>query len=248
MELRDNEQIEDLQRGGYRIIQNREKFRFGQDAVLLSWFAEVRPSEKVLDLCSGSGIVPILMHARYGCGEYTGLELQADMAEIAARSAELNAISDRVRFLAGDLKQVTEYFPRGSFQVVTVNPPYMKAGTGLSNPDPDLALAKHEIACTLSDVVGAAEAMLRDRGRFYMVHRVSRSIDVLEELRAHRLTPSRIRFVHPYRDADAKLMLVAATKGGKDIVKVEPPLVVFDAPGAYTKQISGIYWEAPAEP
>jgi len=248
MELREDEQIEDLQRRGYRIIQNRKKFRFGQDAVLLSWFAEAKPGEKVLDLCTGSGIVPVLMDARYGCGEYTGLELQEDMAEMAARSASLNAIADHVHFLAGDLRKVTELFPRGSFQAVTVNPPYMKGRTGIENPDLSLAMAKHEITCTLSEVAEAAAAMLQDRGRFYMVHRASRLGDVLEELRAHRLAPSRLRFVHPYADKDAKLILIAATKGGRDILRVESPLIVFDAPGRYTEEISGIYWEAPLEP
>jgi len=247
MDLREDEQIEDLQRKGYRILQNRKKFRFGQDAVLLSWFAEVRPRERVLDLCTGSGIVPILLDARNGCGDYTGLELQEDMAEMAARSAELNGISDHVRFICGDLRILEKYIRRGSFQAVTVNPPYMKAGTGLKNPDPSLAMAKHEVTCTLPEVVNAASFALAPRGRLYMVHRASRLTDVLSELRAQGFAPSRLRFVHPAADKDAKLILVAATKGGRDIISVEPPLFVFDEAGNYTKEISGIYWETASD-
>ena len=235
--------IDDLQRRGYRIFQNPDRFCFGIDASLLAWFARVSPGQKVLDLCSGTGIVPILMDARNNYGDYTGLEILPDMAEMANRSAALNGIGDRVRFIAGDVKHARELFGKEVFDAVTVNPPYMAAGTGLVNPDDAKAIARHEILCTLEDVVKAAGAVLKTGGRLYMVHRPARLPAILRLFNENKLAAGRLCFIHPYADKEAAMLLIAATKGGNDLLKVEAPVVIYQKPNVYTEQVLRIYRE-----
>lgn len=241
MELQENERIDDLGRRGYRIIQNKKKFCFGVDAALLAWFAEVKAGERVIDLGTGTGIVPILMDARNACGNYVGLEIQPDMAEMAARSVELNGIGDHVEILEGDLKEASARFGKASFDVVTSNPPYMPAGSGLLNPDSAKNIARHEILCDLDDVIREAAALLHPAGRFYLVHRPARLPGILKRMQENKLAPARICFIHPFADKEASMVLVAGKKGGNDIVKVEPPVILYKEPGVYTDRVWEIY-------
>ncbi len=242
MILREHERIDDLMRRGYRIIQNETKFCFGIDPALLAWFAEVKSREKVMDLCSGSGVVPILMDARNACGDYTGLEIQEDMAEMAQRSAELNSASDHIRFVAGDVKEASSLFPKGSFDVVTVNPPYMKHNVGLKNPDESIAIARHEILLELSDVLREAAKLLRPAGRFYMIHRPGRLPEILQLMQEYRLQPERMIMVHPNNEREATMVLISGIRGGRNALIVESPVMVHETPGVYTDKVREIYY------
>ena len=197
------ERIDDLQRGGYRIIQDPAGFCFGMDAVLLSAYAFAGPGERVLDLGTGTGVIPLLMHARYGQAAYTGLEIDEACCDMARRSVRLNKLEEKISIIGGDLREAAGIFPGASFDVVTSNPPYMLPGHGKENADPRIAAARHEITCTLEDVVRAARHVLGSGGRFYMVHRPFRLAEILRVLSANHFEPKRIRMVHPYADREA---------------------------------------------
>lgn len=240
-ECRMDERIDDLQRNGYRIIQKKTGFHFGTDAVLLSDFACVKAGERVLDLGTGSGVIPILMEARSQGAHFTGLEIQTDLADMAARSVRLNGLEDCVEIVLGDIKEASRICGRASFDVITANPPYMTGSHGLENPDPMKAIARHELLCTFADVARETEALLRPGGRFYLVHRPRRLAELISTMREYHLEPKRLRFVYPFADRMAKLVLIEAVRGGGVMLKVEPPLVVFREPGIYSEEITAAY-------
>lgn len=241
IELKENERIDDLQRNGYGIIQNKTKFCFGMDAVLLSGFARVKPGEKVIDLGTGTGIIPILLEAKYEGEHYTGLEIQKDMADMAARSVALNGLENKISIVEGDILNAETIFGLAQFDVVTSNPPYMNDAHGLKNPDLPKAIARHEILCTLEDVVREASRLLRPGGRFYMVHRPHRLIEIITALTSYKLEPKRMKMVHPYVDKEANMVLIEAVRGGRSMMKVEAPVVVYRETGVYTDEIYEIY-------
>lgn len=235
------ERIDELQRGGYRIIQDPDRFCFGTDAVLLADFAKAKPGEKVMDLCSGTGVVSILMLARYPKADYTALELQPDMAALARRSAALNQIEAHVHVQQGDVREIRKLFKAQSFQAVTVNPPYMKADHGLRSEAAAVQIARHEICCTLRDVIQAAAYLLPSKGRLYMVHRPQRLAEIFAELQKAGLEPKRLQFVHPYIHKEpAQVLIEAVMQGGREL-RVLPPLITYEAPGVYTKQMLEVY-------
>lgn len=239
--LLSGERIDDLERNGYRIIQNKEKFCFGMDAVLLSAFAKVSENETVLDLGCGTGIIPILLEAKTLGAHFTGLEVQEQSADMARRSVILNRLQSKIEIVTGDIKEVDRIFKKASFDVVTSNPPYMNDNHGIKNPDLPKAIARHEIMCTLDDVVKSAMVMLRPGGRFYMVHRPHRLTEIIVKLKEYRLEPKRIKFVHPFADKEANMVLIESVRGGKSMIKVESPLIVYEADGRYTDEIHEIY-------
>ncbi len=241
IDLKENERIDDLQRNGYKIIQKRDGFCFGMDAVLLSGFANVKQGEKALDLGTGTGIIPLLLEARYQGSHYTGLEIQEEMAEMAARSVALNRLEDKIRIVTGDIKEASRLFGAASFDVVTSNPPYMNDAHGLKNPDLPKAIARHEVLCSLEDVVREASRLLRPGGRFYMVHRPHRLVEIITVLKQRRLEPKRMKMVHPFVDKEANMVLIEAVRGGRSMIKVEAPIVVYKEPGVYTDEIYTIY-------
>ena len=165
IELKPEERLDDLQRNGFKIIQNPGKFCFGMDAVLLSGFAKVKPGEKVLDLGTGTGIIPILLAGKTKAGHLTGLEIQEESADMARRSVLYNHLEDRVSIVEGDIKEAGQLFDLASFDVITSNPPYMTGNHGLTNPELPKAIARHEILCTLEDVIGTAEKLLKSGGK-----------------------------------------------------------------------------------
>ena len=241
MTIREGERIDELHRNGYRIIQKTDGFCFGMDAVLLSGFAAVKSGENVLDLGTGTGIIPILLEAKTEGRHFTGLEIQHEMADMASRSAALNGLEGKVDIIEGDIREASRIFGRASFDVVTSNPPYMNDSHGLKNPDLPRAIARHEVLCTLEDVVREAAALLRSGGRFYMVHRPRRLVDIICLLRQYGLEPKRIKFVHPFVDKEANMLLVEAVRGGHAMMKVEKPLIVYREQGVYTSEIYDIY-------
>ncbi len=240
--LREGERLDDLQLDGLKIIQDPERFCFGMDAVLLTAFAQVREGEKLLDLGTGTGVIPILLSAKTQGASFTGLEIDPKCAEMAGRSVRYDGLEDRVSILQGDLREVRDLFGPASFDVVTSNPPYMTASHGLVNPKPELAAARHEILCTLEDVVGAASAMLGNRGRFYMVHRPFRLAEIIRELSRQRLEPKRMRLVYPFADREPNMVLIEAVKGGRARMTVEKPLIIYREKGVYTEEVKRLYY------
>lgn len=241
IDLLEHERIDELQRNGYRIIQNEKKFCFGMDAVLLSGFARARKQEQVLDLGTGTGIIPILMEAKTEGEHFSALEIQEDMAQMARRSVMLNGLQEKITVVTGDLKEASKIFGRASFDVVTCNPPYMNQNHGLKNPDEPKAIARHELLCTFEDVAREAAALLRSGGRFYLVHRPHRLTELFQTMRAFRLEPKRMKFVHPFQDQEANMVLIEAFRGGKPQMRVEAPVIVYESPGVYTREIYEIY-------
>ncbi|MBQ5917986.1 MAG: tRNA1(Val) (adenine(37)-N6)-methyltransferase [Lachnospiraceae bacterium] len=236
-----SERIDDLQRKGYKIIQNTEKFCFGMDAVLLSSFASVKAGEKVLDMGTGTGIIPILLEAKTEGEHFTGLEIQSESAEMAGRSVKLNSLEEKIDIVEGDIKEASNIFGKNIFNVVTVNPPYMNDLHGIKNPDMPKAIARHEVLCTLEDVVREASYVLKQNGRMYMVHRPHRLVEIIQAMKKYKLEPKRIRFVHPYEDKEANMVLIEALKGGKSMVKIEKPLVVYKDVNVYTDELLEMY-------
>ena len=239
--LREGERIDDLCRGSFRLIQDPSKFCFGMDAVLLAEFAKAADGERVIDLGTGTGVIPTLMAARYPGSVYTALELNPEMADMAARSCAMNGLTDRISVIRGDIRRVTELFPRASFGVVTANPPYFKAGSGAVNDDEASTMARHEVCCTLRDVCEAAGYLLDRHGRFCMVHRPRRLPEIFAELRRVKLEPKRLRFVHPSEDREAVLVLIESEFGGNGELRVLPPLFEYAEPGVYSAEFLEIY-------
>ena len=235
-----NERIDDLQNGFY-VIQNPEKFCFGMDAVLLSGFANIRKNETVLDMGTGTGIIPILLKSKGKGGHLTGLEIQEECADMARRSVRYNSLESDIDIICGDIKEAADIFGAASFDVETSNPPYMIGQHGLRNPDMPKAIARHEVLCNLEDVVSQASKVLKERGRFYMVHRPFRLAEIMNVLTKYRLEPKRMQLVYPYIDREPNMVLIEALKGGNSRVTVEPPLIVYKEPGVYTENILKIY-------
>ena len=307
--LRPDERIDDLQRNGYGIIQKKNGFCFGMDAVLLSGFAAVKRGETAVDLGTGTGIIPLLLSAKTEGRHFYGLEVQPPVAEMAARSVLLNGLEERIDILQGNLRDIlqpgresvfscaavseavreaafengraadqrcgagavfdgtgacrdggpaateaeqkvlTQTGPAcrsfslvaGTFDVVTSNPPYMKASHGLQNPETLKAVSRHEVFCTLEEVCAAAAKLLKSGGRFYLVHRPQRLIEITEALTAHRLEPKRMKFVYPFADREANMVLIEAVRDAGHECRIEKPVIVYRAPGVYTDEIYEIY-------
>lgn len=239
--LKDNERLDELLRNGYRIIQNPEEFCFGMDAVLLSGFARARENDKVLDLGTGTGIIPILMEAKTDAALLTGLEIQAESVDMAKRSVALNNLQEKIVIVQGDIKEAGSLFGAASFDVVTCNPPYMIGKHGLQNPCAPKAIARHEVLCTLEDVVSQAAKLLKPGGKFFMVHRPFRLAEIMVLLHEYKLEPKRMQLVYPYVDKEPNMVLIEANRGGKPRITVEKPLIVYREPGVYMPEIYDIY-------
>lgn len=241
IKLKEGERLDELHRNGYQIIQNSQKFCFGMDAVLLSGFARVKPGERVLDLGTGTGIIPILLRGKTEGRDFTGLEIQEESADMARRSVAYNHLEESVSIVTGDIKEAAALFGAASFDVVTCNPPYMTGNHGLINPEQPKAIARHEILCTLEDVVSQTARVLRPGGRFYLVHRPFRLAEILTLLTGYRLEPKRMRLVYPFVDKEPNMVLIEALSGGRSRITVEKPLIVYREQGVYTDEIYEIY-------
>ncbi len=235
------EQI-DVLKNGYKIIQDTERFQFGIDAVLLADFAMngMKAGESVIELGTGTGIITLLMCGA-GIHHLTGLEVQEASAEMAARSVALNGLEEQIKIVHGDLCKVSELFPRHSFNAVTCNPPYMIDSHGRGNELDAKTIARHEVLCTLEDVVAAADTLLATHGRFFMIHRPFRLPEIFEALAAHKLEPKRMRLIFPFADKEPNMVMIEARKNAKRRLTIEPPLVVRNDDGEYTDEINKIY-------
>lgn len=264
MDIKSCERIDDLQCKGYQIIQNSGMFCFGMDAVLLANYVRFKRGGRYMDLGTGTGIIPILLAAKeYGEGalkreerladlcdvdrkivndaRFIGIELQPACADMAARSVSLNGLDGLVRIDNGDIKEVSCNYKKASFDIVTSNPPYIKGSHGLENPDAPKNIARHEVHVTLDQVVAAAEYALKPGGSFYMIHKPFRLAEIFECLHEHRLEPKRMQLVHPYIDKEPNMVIVEAVKGGNSMIKIDPPMIVYKAPGVYTEQLLATY-------
>ncbi|MBO7340563.1 MAG: tRNA1(Val) (adenine(37)-N6)-methyltransferase [Lachnospiraceae bacterium] len=235
--LKEKERVDDLQLSGLHIIQNPEKFCFGMDAVLLSGFVRAKEGESLLDIGTGTGILPLLLSAKTKCAHLTGLEIQEESADMARRSVALNHLEERITIVTGDVKEAGLVFAPASFDCITCNPPYMIGEHGIQNPDAPKAIARHEILCTFEDVAAATEKLLRPGGRFYLVHRPFRLAEILVTLTEHKLEPKRMRLVYPYVDKEPNMVLIEAVRGARSRMTVEPPLILFEEQGKYTQEI-----------
>lgn len=202
---------------------------------------QCKRGENVLDLGTGTGIIPILLAGKTEGRHFTGLEIQTESADMARRSVLHNHLEDRISIIEGDIREAGKIFPPAFFDVITSNPPYMTGQHGLVNPNKEKAIARHEICCTLEDVVGQTARLLRVGGRFYMVHRPFRLAEILHMLVEYRLEPKRLQFVYPFIDKEPNMVLIEAVRGGRSRVQVEKPLIVYEKPGVYTEEIYDIY-------
>ena len=255
------EQIDTL-KNGHKIIQNTESFMFGIDAVLLVDFVRfdnsgnsgskndetvrgscgsIKRNDKIIDLGTGNGIIPLLLSGFYPANCFTGLEIQQGSAELAKRSVVLNNLQDKITIIQGDIKNVAQLFPKHSFEVVTCNPPYSVVESGKQNPKDEKAIARHEVLCTLEDVVTAADFLLRPHGKFFMIHRPYRLAEIFGSLYHHHLEPKRMRLVSPFAGEEPNLVLIEARKNAKPRLKLEPELAVYERAGDYTQEVKDIY-------
>lgn len=239
--LLENERVDDLQRNGLKIIQKTDGFCFGMDAVLLSSFANVKRGENVLDMGTGTGIIPLLLSAKTEGKHFTALEIQDEIAKMAARSVAMNHLEEKIEIVNGDIKEASRIFGAASFDVVTTNPPYMNDAHGLKNPTEVKAISRHEVLCTLEDVVREGAKVLKSGGRMYMVHRPHRLIEIIAAMKQYKMEPKRMCMVHPFKDKEANMVLIEAVKGGGSWLKMEAPIIVYKEPGIYTDEIYDIY-------
>lgn len=230
------ERIDDLAINNLKIIQNTDWFCYGTDAVLLSNFAHIIPGELAVDLCSGNGIIPILLSAKSKAKKIIGVEIQPECVSLAKRSIELNNLTDRVEFVLSDIKQIAEHFKAESVASVTCNPPYMNGEWGFISPTDIKAVARHEILMNLDDLMKASSYILKFGGYFNMVHRAERLCDIFCAMRKYNIEPKRVMFVHSRMDKAPKLVLVEGMKGAKPSMKIMDPLCIYDQNGDFSQQ------------
>lgn len=242
IELKKNERIDDLEFKNLKIIQNEKEFCFGMDAVLLSDFAkDIKQNSKIIDLGTGTGILPILLSGKTESTKIVGIEIQEKMAEMATRSVKLNNLENRIKIINEDIKKLNNIFEKETFDAVVTNPPYKENNTGLKNEYEGKIIARHEIKCNLEDIILASKNLLKDRGTLYMVHRPERIVDICEALRKYKLEPKTIRFIYPKVGKEANLILIKAVKNARKFLKIEKPLIIYKENGEYTEEVLKIY-------
>lgn len=239
--LRTDETLDDLQLKGIHVIQKKHAFRFGVDAVLLANFVKVRKNAKVVDLCTGTGIIPFILAGKTTASNIIGVEIQEEFVDMANRSIEYNNLEDKIKFINGDLKDIELIKGIDKVDIVTVNPPYKLQNSGVISLNDKDAIARHEICCTLEDVIIACRILLKDNGRMYMVHRPDRLADILCTMRKHRIEPKRIRMVHPSVNKEPNIVLIEGQRDGGSFLKWDPPLYVHVEDGGYTEEIKNMY-------
>lgn len=239
--LKPDERIDDLQLNGLKIIQNPQGFCFGIDAVLLSHFIKLKSKEQAVEFGTGTGIIPILLTEKGSFSKITAFEVQDEVVNMANRSVEMNGLSDKIQIIHDNLKNSSQYIENGSMDVVFTNPPYMSGEGGLQNEDLKKRISRHEILCNLEDILSQASKLLRFRGRFYMIHRPNRMVDILTLCRKYKLEPKEIRMIQPYYDKKPNIFLLMCSKGGQSDLKFMDPLIVYQKNGQYTDEIYDIY-------
>jgi tRNA1Val (adenine37-N6)-methyltransferase len=241
IDILENEQIDDLQYKGYKLIQKKDGFKFGLDAVILSNFSDVKKNSRVIDLGTGTGIIAVLTAIKSQAKSVFGLEIQEELAMMAERSVQLNNLTNKITIVRGDIKEASSIFGCSEFDEVISNPPYISYGKGLLNPNDTKALSRHEIMCTLEDVVREASKLLSPGGRFSMVHKPSRLAEIIYIMKQYKIEPKIMRLVQPYFGRRPNLVLIKGIKGSNQEINVLEPLIIFDEHGKYTEEIDKIY-------
>ena len=240
--LKDNERIDDLQLNNLKIIQNKNGFCFGIDAVLLSDFAkDIRNNSQVLDLGTGTGIIGTLLCAKTGLSKIYGIDIQKDVCDMASRSIKLNNLEDKFEIINTNIKDLKNIFEESSFDAIVSNPPYKKDNSGLKNEIETRLISRHEIAASLEDFISISSKLLKNSGNIYMVHRPERLSDLFYLLKKYNLEPKKLRIVQSYANSKPKLILVKATKNAKSFLNIEEPLIIYNKDGSYTDEIFKIY-------
>ena len=241
VQLRQSERIDDLLTHDLGIIQSEEVFSFSMDAVLLARFAKIPKRGRILDMCSGNGVIPLLLSHRTQAS-IEGIEIQPRLADMARRSVAMNGLEDQVMIREGDLRELYKETGCGVYNFITVNPPYMPLNGSDIKLNPHQAAARHELYCTLEEVIQAGSKLLRQGGKLCMVHKPQRLAEIISLMKQYRLEPKVIRFVHPRAHLEANMVLVECIKDGKPEVRVQPPLIVYDEEGSYCPEIMEIYY------
>lgn len=241
IELKEHERIDDLQLNGLKIIQDPKGFCFGIDAVLLSNFIKLKPSDDVVEFGTGTGIIPILLTGKSTFKKIHAFEVQHEVAEMAGRSVRLNQLTDKIAIIEDNLTAAHKYFESGSIDVVFSNPPYMSAEGGIKNDHTLKAISRHEVLCSLEDIIAGASRLLKHRGKFYLIHRPNRMVDIVALCRQYKLEPKEIRMIQPYYDKRPNIFLMMCSKGGQSDLKFHDPLIVYEKDGSYTSEIHEIY-------
>ena len=242
MILKESERIDDLEYKGLKIIQDRNGFCFGIDSVLLSDFAKnMKKKSVVMDIGTGTGIIGLLLCKKTNLKKIYGIEIQKEVAEMAERSIRLNNLEDRFSILNVNINDVNKYFVNNQIDVVVTNPPYKKNNTGLKNTSESKLISRHEVKCTLEDIIKKSYIILKDLGQFFMVHRAERLVDIMFLLRNNKLEPKEIRFVHSKQNEKPNLVLIKAVKNAKEFLKIDKPLIIYNDNGSYTDEILKIY-------
>lgn len=240
--LKENERIDDLGLKDLKIIQNKKYFCFGMDSVLLSDFAkEIKDRSRVLDLGTGTGIIPILLYGKTKMKEAIGVEIQEEVFEMAKRSIKLNHLEKNIQIINKNILDLEEIYEKESFDVIVTNPPYKKKNTGITNEEKQKMIARHEITASLEDFIRIAKNLLKDKGEFYLVHRPDRLVDIISLMRKYKLEPKKLRLVCPEKDKAPNLVLIKAVKNANPFLKVEKNLYVYEENGDYTEEILEIY-------
>ena len=242
MELKENERIDDLELNNLKIIQNKNGFCFGMDSVLLSDFAKnVKLNAKVIDLGTGTGILPILLSAKTKASQIVGIEIQKEVANMASRSVLLNNLQDKIEIVCEDIKNLKNIYETNFFDAVVTNPPYKTKGTGGINELKSKLISRHEITADLEDFISISSYLLKDQSNIYMVHRPERLVDILSIFRKYKLEPKELKLVQPNCGKAPNLVLIKATKNAKPFLKIDKPLYIYKSDGTYTEELLKIY-------
>ncbi|MBP8985688.1 MAG: methyltransferase [Syntrophobacterales bacterium] len=243
LSTRPGETVDVLFGGLIRVIQKKRGYRFSLDSLLLAHFLRLRKNDRAVEFGTGSAVIALILGRRFACEKIIGLEFQEELADIARRNVLLNGMEDKIEVVRGDVRDARMLFPPESGDVVFFNPPYRKSKSGRVNPDRERALARHEIAGSVGDFVGAAAYVLKAKGSVYAIYPASRLVELITRLRLGGLEPKRLRLVHSKKDSRAEFALVEATKGGREELAVLPPLCVYDDDGEYTEEMEGVFSE-----
>ena len=242
IKLEENERIDDLEFKNLKVIQNKNGFCFGMDAVLLSDFAKnIKRNAKVLDLGTGTGIIPILLCGKTELKKVIGVEIQEEVAKMAKKSILLNGLEGRFEILNCNIKELNKIYKKQTFDVIVTNPPYKKQDSGIVNENEKKVISRHEITANLEDFIKIAKDLLKDKGEIYMVHRPERLVDILELMRKYRIEPKLLKMVCPNKNKEPNLVLIKGVKNAKPFLKIEKNLYVYDTENKYTKEILEIY-------
>lgn len=242
VELKENERIDDLEIKGLKIIQNEKGFCFGMDSVLLSDFAKnMKNNSTVLDLGTGTGIIPILLCGKTNLKKVVGIEIQQDVANMAKRSSQLNNLQDRFEVVNTNIIDLKNIYEKQSFDVIVTNPPYKKENTGITNENEAKLISRHEITANLEDFISISKDLLKDKGEFYMVHRPERLVDILSLMRKYKIEAKILKFVSPNKNKEPNLILIKGIKNANSFLRVEKNLYVYNEDGKYTNEILKIY-------